>query len=143
MDRKSTECEIPVTVLDCRSVMAYSPLLCLKSTKEAEETLVIENLVSKSMTERPELTKDETLYENNPGEECTENVRKSLDSIPMKKRADLPRYSTIGSRRLDSIRFKEGSKSLKSYSLPRGSTLPTFPNQGIEAEIDEIFQKVF
>lgn len=124
--------------------MSYSPLLSLKSTKEPEENVTVENLLPQK-TERPILSKDETLTEPSILEACKNDLgRKSLDSFPAPKKLE-SRYSTIGSRRLDSIRFKEGAKSLKSYSLPRGSVPPvsTVKNEAIESEIDDIFQKVF
>jgi hypothetical protein len=125
--------------------MSYSPLLSLKSTKEAEENTVVENLLPQKPEGPATLSKAETLTESSFLESCKDDIgRKSLESFPTLKKED-NRYSTIGSRRLDSIRFKEGSKSLRSYSLPRGSVPPvtSLKNEGIEAEIDNIFQTVF
>ena len=129
--------------------MYSSPLPLLKSTKESEDPApIVETLTDETDVPRPILSKDETLCENNLLQAVNEaqQPRKSLDLIETKKHDSFPRSSTIGSRRLDSIRFKEGARldNFKYHSLPRGSSIPvTLKEKAIEAEIDDIFQKVF
>ena len=164
--------EAPITILNRKALMSTSPWLEYKIIEECAVPIPTEaHIPLEIVPANPAvLTKDETLVETILGTAQAAEISRpnSLDSQELKslslkaestKIGPGSRASTIGSRRIDSIRFKERTRMSAANTfdkaLPKSALIPIppprpvmseeeqIPIKNIESEIDKFFESVF
>lgn len=155
--RHSLKLEAPVTILDRRSLMVSSPTfnseLPVKATEVIPETIDLETrsvsteeIEDEDVQQPAVLEKEETLISAveilDAGFTATGSTAGTSD-VP----AALAKNSTINSRRIDSLRYKEKTRIPSSNTMtetPQSLAMkhPAITKEAIASEIDDLFKTI-